>query len=446
MTIDLIEQEPISYVASFYAIYFSIFFIFLLLVSCLTCVCILCCKERPLSKNNKYHKKQFMMTDYQTLHITDKFDIINIFNDNYPNEKSFGLNKKILDTTSQKNTRTSCKKLFCCSKNKNNSTHDVDSNDIAHDSNTNTFETMTKHSTTPDQTSNNTFIHVSNNEVKSDKIEKLSDKKIHVMYTFDNLHESSYDFNESLDVFSSLEIFVNIVLDTFDPIEVGVLLKISSPGGYAYQFERSFTYVSRLRAAGFELIALIDDICASGGYMLACACNKIVCSEYANIGSVGVVMSTYNYHNLGQKIGIEEKTFTTGPYKRIFPSGEPYDDEDIQRVKECVNTTLSVFKEIVKNSRNLTDDELSTILSANVWYGKQAQEKKLVDDIMTSYDYVEKLIQNDIDIYIIHQSPTDSKLNSFFESLIMTIPKIFGILSKHINDNLVHRNKFIRLI
>lgn len=118
-------------------------------------------------------------------------------------------------------------------------------------------------------------------------------------------------------------------------------------GGYAFRFERSYSDLMRLRSYGFHITALIDTICASGGYMLACGCNRIICSPYAQIGSVGVITKIHNYSKMIDKIGIEEKTFSTGKYKAGFPQGAPYTQEDVDITNELVDDTLVSFKQIV---------------------------------------------------------------------------------------------------
>jgi serine protease SohB len=272
------------------------------------------------------------------------------------------------------------------------------------------------------------------------------DKKIYISYTFDNLNEteskstfSKISHNEQ-NVFDDLESFVHIMLDTFNPNDVKILLKISSPGGYAYQFERAYTHLMLLRNAGYNITALIDDMCASGGYMLASACNKIICSEYAQIGSVGVVGSFYNYHDLITKIGIVEKTLTTGAYKRTFPSGEPLEQQHIEKTQETIIETLDIFKSMVQKGRGLTDAEMEDILSARCWYGIKALEKKLVDQICPSAEYYNQIIANNI-IFIVKRknkkeygsiigSILNRSLGSVSESITESISIIFSDIFK----------------
>lgn len=238
-------------------------------------------------------------------------------------------------------------------------------------------------------------------------------KKKYVYFKFDNLNIKIVgNKNKDDDPFQSLNKFVNVILKSVDPTEYEVLLVISSPGGYAFQFELAYSDVKRLTNNGFKVTALIDDYCASGGYMLACACNKIICNKYAKIGSVGVIMKTFNYYNMIEKIGVKQKTFKTGKYKAGFPDGEEYTEEDCKIVEEEINETFDVFKKMVLESRPDIDIELIT--SAKVWYGYDALLNKLVDQISGVDEYCDNLNKNH-DIYVF--IPKNKKKSMIKESI-----------------------------
>jgi serine protease SohB len=276
-----------------------------------------------------------------------------------------------------------------------------------------------------DHTTNPMITTLHNNAMDQHVIKQES--KVYLHYSFDNMNNDGDDNSTSTvlgnitddtkNVFRDLEAFVNIVLKTMDPMETVILLKISSPGGHAYKFELAYTHLMRLRHAGFTLIALIDDICASGGFMLATACNRILCSKFAIVGSIGVVASMYNYHALSQKIGVVEKTITTGPYKRPFPTAEPIEQEHIDRVVESINEALKVFRDIVQESRKLSDEEMKDILSAKVWYGEMALKKKLVDRIISSNAYLDQLIDTGNHVWLVCRRRTESK-STLLQSLL----------------------------
>lgn len=233
-------------------------------------------------------------------------------------------------------------------------------------------------------------------------------------------HEPSFK-----NVFDELEYFVNLVLKVYSSEDYEILLQISSPGGDADKFIHAYSNLMRLRKAKFVITALVDDMAASGGYLLACACNTIVASEYAQIGSVGVIASVVNYANAAEKLGIETKTFTTGPYKETFPVASKYTDDDVKKTNEVINDTLEVFKSIVSKARTLSDTEIQTVVSARVWFGTKAKENKLIDQIELSDEYIEDLIKREHDIFVIYlENQKDGKSSKF---------KLFKLLTDNID-------------
>ena len=227
--------------------------------------------------------------------------------------------------------------------------------------------------------------------------------KIYIVYEFNNLDKmtktSRYLESEDENEFDKLEEFVNTIIKSFKSKydKIGILLKISSPGGAAYKFEHAYLNLLRLRDNKIELVGMIDKMAASGGYMLASACDKIICSRYATIGSVGVIAQMYNWSELNKKVGLEEKTWTTGSHKMPFPSGASYTSEDDLRMKEMIGETFDIFKSIVMKARNFTPSQQEQILMAKTFPGFKAYELNMVDELEMSSDYMDRLwITNNI--------------------------------------------------
>jgi len=228
------------------------------------------------------------------------------------------------------------------------------------------------------------------------KVDVAAAKKKYVCFTFDNLSPMLRPSgamgmgDEDEDPFCALNDFVNVVVASCAPTDTEVLLIIASPGGYAFKFEQSYSDLLRLRGHGFKVTGIVDSICASGGYMLACGCNRIVCSPYAQIGSVGVIAQMHNYSKLLDKVGVEAKTFATGKYKAGFPGGEPYTEDDVEITRELIGDTLGVFRRIVQTARAQAD--IDQLLTARVWYGQEALDRHMVDElIVTSDDFLCRL-------------------------------------------------------
>lgn len=108
----------------------------------------------------------------------------------------------------------------------------------------------------------------------------------------------------------------------------GIIIVISPVGGNAHEFERAYEDLKRFYDYGFNVIALIDGICASGGYMLACTCNKIYATQMSKIGYIDVFSTYYNFGHLRIKIGIKEITMKVGDHKGRFPTFSVPSEDD----------------------------------------------------------------------------------------------------------------------
>ena len=263
-------------------------------------------------------------------------------------------------------------------------------------------------------------------------------KKKYLLYKFNNLNldelvddPSSY---RKIDPYKNLKDFATIVHDVYTPSDVEILLQISSPGGVAYKFEELYSHLERLTKKGFMITAVVDDFCASGGYMIGSICTKIVCAPFAQIGSVGVICQLVNWNALGKKIGLEQKTFKTGKDKEAFPTGEEYTEEDVQRMNDRLGDTLKIFGGMVQKARKLSDEEMKEILSARVWYGEEAKARKLVDEISLSVDYFSNLSANG-DIYVITAEPQKkSMFSSIFK--LSSVPDVLENIFSNAQNNI----------
>jgi serine protease SohB len=162
-----------------------------------------------------------------------------------------------------------------------------------------------------------------------------------------------------------------------------VALAINSPGGSAAQ---SHLIHRRIRSLAEEkqipVIAFIEDVGASGGYMIACAADEIVCDESSIVGSIGVVGGSFGLQGLIKKIGIERRLYTSGERKAMLDPFLPEKPEDVKRLKAIQAEIHQSFIALVKNRRNgkLAGPE-NDLFSGEYWTGKRALELGLVDAI-----------------------------------------------------------------
>lgn len=162
-----------------------------------------------------------------------------------------------------------------------------------------------------------------------------------------------------------------------------VALAINSPGGSAAQ---SHLIHRRIRQLSDEkqipVIAFIEDVGASGGYMIACAADEIVCDGSSIVGSIGVVGGSFGLHKLIEKIGVERRLYTSGDRKAMLDPFLEENPEDVKRLKKIQEEIHKSFIELVKSRRaGKLDGPESDLFSGEYWTGNQAKAFGLVDTI-----------------------------------------------------------------
>ncbi|MCD1126762.1 protease SohB [Jinshanibacter sp. LJY008] len=165
-----------------------------------------------------------------------------------------------------------------------------------------------------------------------------------------------------------------------------VLLKLESPGGMVHGYGLAASQLNRLRKAGIRLTAAVDKVAASGGYMMACVADRIVAAPFAVIGSIGVVAQLPNFHRLLKKNDIDVELHTAGEFKRTLTLFGENTDQGREKFREELNETHQLFKDFVREQRPSLD--IDQVATGEHWFGIQAKEKGLIDDISTSDDLV----------------------------------------------------------
>jgi serine protease SohB len=162
-----------------------------------------------------------------------------------------------------------------------------------------------------------------------------------------------------------------------------VALLINSPGGSAVQSHLIFRRIREL-AEEHELpvFAFVEDVAASGGYMIACAADEIIGDPSSIVGSIGVVGGSFGFDKLIGKIGIERRVYTSGDRKVMLDPFLPEKPDDVKRLKELQHTIHESFMALVKGRRGarLTGPE-KTLFSGEFWTGSQALELGLIDSL-----------------------------------------------------------------
>ncbi|HEY1153429.1 MAG TPA: S49 family peptidase [Pseudolabrys sp.] len=162
-----------------------------------------------------------------------------------------------------------------------------------------------------------------------------------------------------------------------------VALSINSPGGSPAQSHLICRRIRQLAAEkNLPVIAFIEDVAASGGYMIACAADEIIGDTYSIAGSIGVVGGSFGFHKLIEKIGVERRLYTSGEHKAMLDPFLPEKPDDVERIKAVQREIHQSFIALVKERRaGKLNGEDAELFSGEYWTAERARSLGLVDSI-----------------------------------------------------------------
>jgi len=218
---------------------------------------------------------------------------------------------------------------------------------------------------------------------------------------------------------SSAKNIINMLNDAFNnKYAKTIILKINSPGGTPVQSNIIHNYIKKLRKSNKnkQIFAVIEDIGASGAYLIAVAAEKIYCDPSSIVGSIGVVLNSFGFVEIINKLGIERRLYKSGEHKAMMdPFLEKKIDED-KFIQHNLNIIHQNFINIVKKNRFNNDRSYnSEIFSGKFWIGKDALDLGLIDGFYDIYTLSSNII----------------KINTLIDYNIAT--NIFDIFEKRIN-------------
>jgi signal peptide peptidase SppA len=162
-----------------------------------------------------------------------------------------------------------------------------------------------------------------------------------------------------------------------------VALAINSPGGSPVQAHLIYRRIRQLADENkVPVIAFIEDVGASGGYMIACAADEIICDQSSIVGSIGVIGATFGLDKAIEKLGIERRVYTAGERKMTLDPFLPENPDDVKRLKEIQRQIHETFIGLVKSRRGtkLAGPE-SALFSGEYWAGERAIQLGLADGL-----------------------------------------------------------------
>lgn len=165
-----------------------------------------------------------------------------------------------------------------------------------------------------------------------------------------------------------------------------VMVKIESGGGMVHSYGLAASQLRRLRDKDVRLVAAIDQVAASGGYMMAGVAEHIIAAPFAIVGSIGVVAQLPNFNRLLKKHDVDYEMITAGEFKRTLTVFGENNARAREKFREEVEDTHALFKEYLQQTRPELD--LPKVATGEHWYGTRALQLGLIDEIKTSDDYL----------------------------------------------------------
>lgn len=217
----------------------------------------------------------------------------------------------------------------------------------------------------------------------------------------------------------------------------GVVLLINSPGGTPVQSSEIYTHLMQLKLQypDKKLVVLGQDIMTSGAFLVAMAADNIYVNSSTITGSIGVIMSHYNFSSLAKRFGIYKNIITAGKYKLRFDPLLPSTKESRAKFQSVLNKMHNNFIRVVKNSRGSKLNAKPAILfSGDIWTGKTAVKMGLVDGLSN----LRLIMKSNFNVdhyrdYTAKKTLISSLAESIRASVVTSIHSSYGISGPHIN-------------
>ena len=206
----------------------------------------------------------------------------------------------------------------------------------------------------------------------------------------------------------------------------GVILRINSPGGSPVQSGYIYDEIQRLRKENPDtpLYAVVTDICASGGYYIASAADKIYADKASIVGSIGVRMDNFGFVDAMQKLGIERRTLTAGENKALLDPFMPENEETKAHIQNMLGEIHQQFINAVKQGRgDRLDTSVEGLFSGLIWTGEAAVKNGLVDELASSSYVAREVIGEET---IVDYTVQDDILERFAERLGSSVAQVIS--------------------
>jgi protease-4 len=186
---------------------------------------------------------------------------------------------------------------------------------------------------------------------------------------------------------ANADTIVTGIRDAFDNLQAkGLILRMNTPGGSPVQSGIINDEIKRLQATrpDFPVYAVIQDVCASGGYYIAVSAKEIYADKASIVGSIGVRMDSFGFTDTIAKLGVERRSITAGKNKAFLDPFLPMRDQDILHAHKMLDNIHQQFINVVKAGRGDRLSDNPDLFSGLFWSGEQALPLGLIDGLANS--------------------------------------------------------------
>jgi len=205
----------------------------------------------------------------------------------------------------------------------------------------------------------------------------------------------------------------------------GVVLVLNTGGGTVTGYGLAAAQLMRIKAAGLPLTICVEEVAASGGYMMACVADRLVASPFAVLGSIGVITDIPNVYDRLSREGVEFQTVTAGKFKRTLTPTKKVTPEDKAKTQEDIEAIFNLFRGFVKERRPTLD--IDRVATGETWFGQDALERGLVDSLESSDDVLLGLRRGGAELYSVkYRNPKEGLLSGLLASTSPSVSSPLG--------------------
>ena len=206
-----------------------------------------------------------------------------------------------------------------------------------------------------------------------------------------------------------------------------VVVRLESMGGTVHGYGLAASQLKRITSQEVSLTVAVDKVAASGGYMMACIGSRIIAAPFAILGSIGVVAQLPNFHRLLKNKDIDVELLTAGEYKRTLTMFGENTKKGREKFVDELEDIHSLFKNLIAENRPQVDVE--KVATGETWYGIRALEHDLVDELMTSDEFISNKC-TEANVFLVKYVVHKNKLEKIIERFTSILSKTFGIRSQ----------------